>query len=140
MKATHDLCAEHKDVKDEPGTHPHDWDYIRNASMKSVDIMYESKAVLPAKDKLMVLFADTLKTCGKGPVCDDENRMVIGNCTRNAMAEGFMSMIGDDYIEKNMNNENCKLFKESTDGEIGEKLDKHAKETMDGLILNRKTS
>lgn len=80
-----------------------------------------------------------MKKCGKGSVCDDENRMVIGNCTSSAMSEGFMSIIGDEYIEKHMNNENCKLFRDATDGELGEKLDKHAKETMKSFVLNRKT-
>lgn len=127
-----DICEKHKgDETGDIGKDEKDWDYIWKATVEGTDINYETKAVLPPKDKMIAVYAGIRKECWKGSLCNEENRKKIGECVEKTGTEGVMAALGDDYIEKNMNDANCKLFKDYYDAEGSKKMDAFVKKVIE---------
>jgi hypothetical protein len=133
MNDTQVICNKHKaDGHDQDiGTHPKDWDYIWKTLMEATDMMYESQVELPPKEKLIAVYADVRKECWKGSLCSEENQKVMQTCIDRVGTEGFLGTIGEEYIEKKMNDANCKLLTEFFDGEGGQKIREHTKKAIE---------
>ena len=132
MNSSNEYCEKHKGSGG-IGSDPKDWMYVNEVALGAIDIMYTAKAVFPPKEKFQNLYKETSKKCFIGNACEPANLKKIGECMKGTTTEGFLTIIGDDYIEKNMNDANCKELRMFFDGEGGKKINEHIKKKLDAF-------
>ena len=67
------------------------------------------------------------KECCKGHFCEEQVRQTIKDCIKKYGTENGMSIMDEEFMEKHMNDANCKLHLEFLKGEGGKKIDELVK-------------
>ena len=113
--------------KDAPGTNPKHWDYIWKRVVEAVDVSYNQKGVFPSKDKMIAIMDGMRKECYKANFCEEQVRRAIQDCIKKYGTENGMNIVDEEFMEKHMNDANCKLHLEFLKGEGGKKIDELVK-------------